>query len=65
MNKKTDGILFLREFITNDLKLNIRFDFIFTFGVYEQIEFQTEELKNTKWLFERIVNVQSGIYHNA
>ena len=29
------------------------------------IEFQTGELKNTKWLFERIVNVPSGIHHNA
>tara|TARA_B100000959_G_C14784255_1_gene542837 strand:- start:378 stop:620 length:243 start_codon:yes stop_codon:yes gene_type:complete len=29
------------------------------------IGFQTDELKNTKWLFQRIVNVPSGVNHNA
>ncbi len=33
-----DGISFLKEFVTKDLDLGKRFDFIFSFGVYEHVE---------------------------
>jgi len=36
--EEVGGILFLKEFITNDFELEDRFDLIFSFGVYEHIE---------------------------
>ena len=68
LKKKTDGILFLREFITNDLKLNTRFDFIFSFGVYEHIDdinsitsFCTNHLNEGGYLFIDVPNCKKGL----
>ena len=36
--KKVDGISFIRKFITHKTKLDLNFDLIFSFGVYEHVD---------------------------
>ena len=36
--EKIDGVLFLKEFVTKELCLDKKFDFIFSFNVYEHVE---------------------------
>ena len=68
LEKQTKGIKFLREFITSDLKLNSKFDFIFSFGVYEHIDdinsvtsFCTNHLKEGGSLFIYVPNCKKGL----
>jgi len=66
--KKIDGVQFLNEFISKELKLDTKFEFIFSFGVYEHIDdidsitnFCTNHLEDDGMLFIYVPNCKKGL----